>query len=136
MFQEPGVAEAGFANSPEAWLSAFYLGGSRGRTFMNDEELVTYVEAFRSSGISGPVGWYRNIDDNAAAFEHLKDAPITQPSLLIAADSDPVLPLSLTEGVDRWSPNIDVVVIEDCGHWTQQEQPDAVNAALIDWLAS
>lgn len=136
MFQEPGVAEAGFANDPEAWLNAFYLGGSRGRPFMADDELATYVEAFRSNGISGPVGWYRNIDANAIAHGHLKDAPIGQPSLLLAADSDPVLPLSLADGVERWSPNIEVVVIEDCGHWTQQERPEAVNAALIGWLSA
>lgn len=136
MFQESGVAEAGFANSPEAWLNAFYLGGSRGRPFMDDDEFATYVEAFRTTGISGAVGWYRNIDANAGSFGHLKDAPIEQPSLLLAADSDPVLPLSLADGVERWSPNVDVVVVEDCGHWTQQERPDVVNAALIDWLAS
>jgi len=22
----------------------------------------------------------------------------------------------------------------ECGHWTQQERPDEVNALLIDWL--
>jgi pimeloyl-ACP methyl ester carboxylesterase len=136
MFQEPGVAEAGFTADPEAWLNAFYLGGSRGRVFLDTDELATYVDAFRGTGISGAVGWYRNIDANAARYEHLKNAPITQPSLLLAADGDPVLPLSLADGVERWSPDIDVVVIDDCGHWTQQEQPAAVNDALIGWLAS
>jgi len=136
MFQEPGVAEAGFAAAPETWLNAFYLGGARGRPFMTEDELGTYVRAFEQTGISGPVGWYRNIDANAAAFGHLKDAVISQPSLLLAADNDPVLPLSLSEGVERWSPNITVSVVEDCTHWTQQEHPDTVNAALIGWLGS
>ncbi len=134
MFQEEGAAEAGFAADPEAWLTAFYTGGARGRQYMTDDELRTYVEAFRAGGITGPVNWYRNIDANAAALESTVDAAIEQPTLMIAADSDPVLPLSLTEGMDRWIPDLDVVVIEDCGHWTQQERPDAVNAALIDWL--
>ena len=26
------------------------------------------------------------------------------------------------------------LILEGCGHWTQQEQPDAVNEALIDFL--
>lgn len=134
MFQEPGVAEAGFSGGPEMWLQAFYLGGSRGREFLTPEELATYVEAFRASGISGPVGWYRNIDRNAETYGHLLDAPVNQPSLLLAADGDPVLPLSLTEGVERWSPDIEIRVIPDCGHWTQQQSPDAVNRALIGWL--
>jgi pimeloyl-ACP methyl ester carboxylesterase len=136
MFQEPGIAEAGFAADPESWLNAFYLGGSRGRVFLDPDELAVYVDSFRQTGISGAVGWYRNIDANAARYGHLKNAPITQPSLLLAADSDPVLPLELADGVERWSPDIDVVVIDDCRHWTQQEQPEAVNDALIDWLTS
>lgn len=134
MFQEPGVAEAGFGASPEMWLQGFYLGGSRGKQFMNPEELEVYVDAFTAGGIFGPVSWYRNIDANARDFADLLDAPITQPTLMIAADSDPVLPVSLTEGMDRWIPDLERVVISDCAHWTQQERPTAVNEALIDWL--
>ncbi|MER6015188.1 alpha/beta fold hydrolase [Streptomyces bluensis] len=29
----------------------------------------------------------------------------------------------------------DVVVLSGCGHWTQQERPVEVNAALLDFLA-
>jgi len=134
MFQEEGKAEAGFAADPQSWLMGFYAGGARGRQYMTDEELATYVEAFASGGITGPVNWYRNIDRNVAALAHTLNAAITQPTLMMAADSDPVLPLLLTEGMARWIDALDVVVIEDCGHWTQQEQPDAVNAALIEWL--
>lgn len=134
MFQEPGVAEAGFEASPEMWLQGFYLGGSRGKQFMEPAELEVYVEAFTAGGISGPVNWYRNIDANASDFAALLDAPITQPTLMIAADSDPVLPLSLTDGMDRWIPDLERAVISDCAHWTQQERPDEVNTILIDWL--
>ncbi|GMQ94885.1 MAG: epoxide hydrolase EphA [Acidimicrobiia bacterium] len=134
MFQEEGAAEAGFAADPEGWLMAFYAGGARGKTYMTDEEFSTYAEAFKAGGITGPVNWYRNIDANAAALAATVDTQIVQPTLMIAADNDPVLPLSLTEGMDRWVKELEVVVIGDSGHWTQQEQPDAVNAALIGWL--
>ena len=30
----------------------------------------------------------------------------------------------------------DCVVLEDCGHWTQQERPDAVNRALLELFDS
>ena len=134
MFQEPGVAEAGFDADPAMWLQGFYLGGSRGKPFMDSAEFEVYVEAFRQGGISGPVNWYRNIDANAQTFHGRLDAPISQPMLMIAADSDPVLPLSLTEGMERWVGDLERVVIDGCTHWTQQERPHEVNAALIDWL--
>ena len=115
-------------------MQAFYLGGCRGRDFLDEGELRVYVEAFEAGGITGPVNWYRNIDANAEAFGRYADAPIGQPTLLIAADSDPVLPLALTEGMDRWCANLERVVIAECAHWTQQERADEVNVALIDWL--
>jgi len=29
-----------------------------------------------------------------------------------------------------------MLVLPGCGHWTQQERPDEVNAAMIDFLRS
>jgi len=136
MFQEEGAAEAGFAADPGRWLGAFYIGGAGGATVHTSEESAVYVEAFTRGGIRGPVNWYRNIDANATAFAHLQNAPLTQPTLVLAADGDPVLPLSLMEGLDRWAPDLEVRVIANSGHWTQQEQPEAVNAALIEWLTA
>jgi pimeloyl-ACP methyl ester carboxylesterase len=136
MFHDGDSAEVGFAADPRQWLLGFYLGASNGRAFLSDAELNTFVDSFVESGITGPVNWYRNIDANAVEFASYKDASITQPTLIIAADSDPVLPLSLVDGMDRWVPDLSEVVIEDCGHWTQQEKPDQVNRALLQWLES
>jgi pimeloyl-ACP methyl ester carboxylesterase len=36
--------------------------------------------------------------------------------------------------MERYVPNLRKVLIEDCGHWTQQEKPDQVNAAMISFL--
>ncbi len=36
--------------------------------------------------------------------------------------------------MERWVPDLTIVGIEHSGHWTQQEQPGHVNAALIDYL--
>jgi pimeloyl-ACP methyl ester carboxylesterase len=30
--------------------------------------------------------------------------------------------------------DLERVLIEDSGHWTQQEKPAEVNAAMLDWL--
>jgi pimeloyl-ACP methyl ester carboxylesterase len=30
----------------------------------------------------------------------------------------------------------EVVIVEGAGHWVQQERPDEVNAALLDFLGS
>lgn len=134
MFQEEGVVEEMFAADPRGWLSKTYRSVAGNENFLTDEEFDIFVGAFTDGGLTGPVNWYRNIDANSDAFASLLNAPIVQPTLMLAADGDPVLPVSLTEGMDRWIEDLTTVVIPNSGHWTQQEQPEAVNAALLDWL--
>ncbi|MEE8146579.1 MAG: alpha/beta hydrolase [Longimicrobiales bacterium] len=134
-FQEVGRAEKGFARSPSDWLKRSYLGVTADTEFQTAEEFGVYVEAFTNGGIAGPINYYRNIDANLKATAHLKDAPVTQPTLMVTTDYDPILPASLAEGMDRWVPDLEVAHVEGSGHWTQQEQPDRVNAILTGFLA-
>jgi pimeloyl-ACP methyl ester carboxylesterase len=30
--------------------------------------------------------------------------------------------------------DLEIHMIEDCGHWTQQEKPEELNQKLVDWL--
>ncbi|MEA3511140.1 MAG: alpha/beta hydrolase [Actinomycetota bacterium] len=134
MFQEEGVTESVFAADPDTWLRTIFSGIAADRDFMGDEAFAVYRDAFVDGGLFGPLGPYRNIDANAVATEHLANAPITQPTLMITADRDPILPPSLAEGMERWIDDLTIVDIEHSGHWTQQEQPDHVNTAIINFL--
>jgi pimeloyl-ACP methyl ester carboxylesterase len=40
----------------------------------------------------------------------------------------------MAEGMEARVPDLTKVTIEDCGHWTQQEQPEQFNAAVIEFL--
>ena len=100
-----------------------------------DDILDAYVEQFSSPGaFTGPLDYYRNMDRNwelAAAFA---DKKIEVPVLMISADGDPVLPPALTDGMEERTPDLEKVVIEDCGHWTQQEQPDVTTEHIVRFL--
>lgn len=135
-FQEVGEAEQRFEADPDEWLRRVYLGVAARADFMTDAEYATYRKAFVDGGLFGPLGYYRNIDRNAADVAHLADAQVTMPALMVTTDGDPVLPAALAEGMERWVPNLRVDHIEDCGHWTQQEQPELVSELLIDFLRS
>lgn len=134
MFQDEGVVEAMFAADPGAWLRGIFSMVAGNKDFLTDDEFNVFADAFRAGGVTGPVNWYRNIDANAEKFASYLDAPISQPTLMLAADADPVLPVSLIDGMDRWVPDLTTFVIEGSGHWTQQEQPGAVSEAIIEWL--
>jgi pimeloyl-ACP methyl ester carboxylesterase len=34
---------------------------------------------------------------------------------------------------ERFS-DLEILPIDECGHWTQQDKPDALNGILVDWL--
>ena len=136
MLQQPGVAEAWFESDPPGKLSGMYRRAAADPDFLSDEDFAVYLEAFTTGGISGPANYYRSIYANHAATAHLADAPVPVPTMMVAADSDPVLPVALSEGMDRWIADLRVEVVENCGHWTQQERPDVVNDLLVDFLSS
>ena len=48
--------------------------------------------------------------------------------------SDMVLPTSLTNGMEKYVPDVEKHIMRDCGHWTQQEKPEELNALIIDWF--
>jgi pimeloyl-ACP methyl ester carboxylesterase len=162
-FQEPGVAEAELEAGVRRTLRGFYqdlaalklesgtndppgvLGPAGGGIldrlpdrphgrFLTDADFEVFVKAFEHSGFRGPVNWYRNFDRNweeSAGLEHR----VNQPALMICAERDPVLPPWMAAGMQQLVPNLTkTIVIKECGHWTQQEKPEEVNQALIEFL--
>lgn len=110
-----------------------------GEPFLSDAELQVYIDAFAQGGMTAPIHYYRNIDPNwedMARFQPPGDKPerIKAPALMVTAGRDGVLPAHLADGIDVYFDDYERVDIENSGHWTQQEQPEAVNAALLDWL--
>ena len=61
-----------------------------------------------------------------------------RPSLLLWADSDPALPLDpVGRQVQTLFPTADeLTVIEDAGHFLQEDQGEQVGALIVDWLGT
>jgi len=107
--------------------------GWRGEPLLNAEELKYFVDRYERTGFTGGINWYRNLSRN---WELMKDVEqlVRVPALMIMAEDDVVLPPSLTDGMERYVPDLEKVLIRDCGHWTQQENPDETSRAMLAWL--
>ena len=93
-----------------------------------------FVAAFKKSGFRGGLNWYRRSIE--AGRRAPADRRIEQPALMITAELDVVLRPEMAEGMTTWVPNLrKTVLIKGSGHWTQQEKPAEVNAAILDFLA-
>ena len=62
-------------------------------------------------------------------------ARIACPTLVVCGREDAILPLELSEELHAGIPGSRLVVVERCGHMSAMERPEAVNAALREWLA-
>ncbi len=100
-----------------------------GESVMSDEELAVYVSAFESTGFTGSVNWYRNLDRNWHLLAAV-DPIIQQPTLMIYGDRDLV---AKSENLTDFVPNAEVVNL-DCGHLIQQEKPTETNQTILNWL--
>jgi pimeloyl-ACP methyl ester carboxylesterase len=106
-------------------------------SFMSDEELDRYAEAYRRGGFFGPVSWYRNLDRNAEQSRAYPDQRIRQPAGFLCGDKEIVL--SLAPGaLDRQRSLCDDLrmetILPGAGHWIQQERPREVTQALLGLL--
>jgi pimeloyl-ACP methyl ester carboxylesterase len=100
-------------------------------------DLDYFTGEFERSGFRGGLNRYRNMDRDWEELPQLQDAQIAQPALFISGALDGVIMMN-PSGIDTMRkivPNLrDVVLLPGAGHWTQQERPAEVNAALIDFL--
>jgi 3-oxoadipate enol-lactonase len=79
-------------------------------------------------------------DSYARACRAMAKAPavnresIGQPTLLMVGDHDRSTPVAMTEELHRDIPVSTVRVIAGAAHWATLEQPDAIAAAILEWL--
>ena len=160
-FQTPGVAEREFERDVGSTMrtllgrgfsdtaSPLFIADGKGflgdvdparplPNWLSDDDLTYLSNAYRKSGFSGGLNWYRNIDRNWELTAPWHGAKIHQPSLFIAGSRDAVVTGFGAKGVaemERVLPNLrQKLIIDGAGHWIQQERPDEVNAALVGFL--
>jgi len=109
--------------------------------WLRDEDLDFYAAEFERTGFRGGLNWYRNIDRNWALLAAFSGAKITVPALFIGGDRDPVLASPAARHVvahlaDAVPQLRRAVMLEGCGHWTQQERAAQVNAELLEFLGA
>jgi len=109
--------------------------------WLTEADVDVYAAEFSRAGFRGGLNWYRNIDRGWELLAPWAGALVTVPALYVAGDRDIVVAF---RGMDQLVPNLSkfvpnlrrTLMLPGCGHWTQQERPDEVNAAMLEFLAS
>lgn len=107
--------------------------------WLTETDLAFYAGEFTRTGFRGGLNWYRNIDRNWEILAPFAGARVSVPALYVAGERDLVLAFpgakELVANLIQFVPNLrPIVTLPGCGHWTQQERPAEVNAAMIEFL--
>jgi pimeloyl-ACP methyl ester carboxylesterase len=108
--------------------------------WLTDADLDHMAAEFSRSGFRGGLNWYRNIDRNWELTAPWAGALIHQPALFIAGSADPVISLgsgaSALQALEATVPGLTrKLLIGGAGHFIQQERPQIVNDAILEFLA-
>lgn len=107
--------------------------------WLSQEDLDYCVAELEYSGLRGPLNYYCNAELDWEVLGQYQGTPVGVPALFIGGDRD-IVTIWSQEAIARASEMVadlrGTVIISNCGHWIPQEQPQAVNEALIAFLQS
>lgn len=103
----------------------------------NTNSKRSYMEAYkysfsRKEDWTGAINYYRNLPFTRLNIEACD--PITTRTLLIFGNEDPSVTVESIAQSSEYVENLNVKIITGAHHFPHQEQPDAVNKAIIKFL--
>lgn len=157
-FQAPGVAEAELDADIATSLRRIQFGRGASDPFLqakpadsrlfdglgevpanvpwcSEEDFAVYVRTF-ARGFRGPLNWYRNFTRSWERTAGLAGQQVLQPTLFLLGADDPIgrVEAITLERMPALVPDLEQHRLPECGHWTQNEQPAAVNTLMLDFL--
>jgi len=109
--------------------------------WLTEADIDVYAGEFTRTGFRGGLNWDRNVDRNWELLAPWAGASVTVPALYVARDRDLVLGFGGTDkllaSLKQLVPNLrQTLILPGCGHWTQQERPAELNAAVLEFLSA
>ena len=107
--------------------------------WLTEADIDYFAGEFARTGFRGGLNWYRNIDRNWELLAPYAGALVTVPALYVAGNRDLVVAFRgmgrLIANLKKFVPALSqTIMLPGCGHWTQQERPREVNAAMVEFL--
>ena len=132
-FQLPWVPEATLAGFDFAGLKAMMRGSAKADTF-EPGALDRYAEAWAHPGsLTAMLNYYRAL---RARPQGAEPARLSPPTLIVWAGDDQFLERHVAEASLALCAQGELEFVGGASHWLHIEQPNRINARIIDFLAS
>ena len=134
-FQLPWLPEAVLRAGDFERLARALVATSRPGTFTPDD-LALYRAAWaRPGALTGMLNWYRALRlGGGGPGGRRGDLRVRVPVRVLWGDRDQALEAALAEASLAWCDAGEAIHFPDATHWLQHEEPDAVNARLLEFL--
>lgn len=130
-FQLPWVPEAMLGTFDNAGLKAMMRGSAKPDTF-EPGALEHYSEAWSHPGsVTAMLNYYRALRERPKGDEPARLAP---PTLILWAGDDVFLERNVAEAGLALCDQGKLEIIDGASHWLHIEQPERINARVIEWL--
>lgn len=103
-------------------------------SWLPEDVFEEYVAAFTRTGFAAALRYYRSIDANWRLATQQATTEVEAPSLFVTGSRDPVARFMPADAGAASFRALDLHVVDGAGHWVHQEEPDQVNALLLDHL--
>ena len=109
--------------------------------WLSEDELQVYVSEYGRTGFQGGLNWYRSggSEGNKRALELFSGMKMQVPAMFVAGRQDWGI-YQKPGAIDRMKEEVctsmdNMHLVDNAGHWVQQEQPEAVLEHLSSFLA-
>jgi pimeloyl-ACP methyl ester carboxylesterase len=140
-FQLPWLPERRMTRDRAAVVARALIGGSHNRAAWSPEDVELYRAAFSRPGrAKAAIDWYRTAFRRSLVPHRRRPRPrISAPTLVLWGMADRFLSPALAERaklsrVLAPGNEPDIVLIEEAGHFVQNEAAERVNRELLRWL--
>lgn len=135
-FQLPGLPEHYIGKALPAFFKKAFRGWAHRQDAFTDEDIQAYVDVFSQPyALTAAINYYRAAFREAPSRLMAKSHQIQADTLAIWGEDDRALdPILLKRMRNDFANRFEVHAIPNCSHWVQQEYPDEVNRAIIDFL--
>jgi pimeloyl-ACP methyl ester carboxylesterase len=109
--------------------------------WLSEADITFYATAFEQTGFTGGLNWYRMIERSWELMAPWHEAAVLAPALFLAGDRDTVATSPRGQQqlatMQRFVPNLKAsVLLPGGGHWIQQERPNEITTAMLQFLRS
>jgi epoxide hydrolase 4 len=136
VFNIPGFEFVLDASSDE-FIRRGLTGSLVNKAAFNEADIRHFQKAFSSKEAHrAGLAYYRNFVQDQSSLAHTRQRGIRQPTLLVWADQDFALPLSVAKRMHEDMPHARLEVVRNCGHFVPDEQPEQLTDLLAQFLTS